>query len=224
MEGVIVRPYLRHGRGDRKAYFRHRNGDSDACDTHHSCAMGHGVHRRTCACACGHGCTGARAAPACSPFLASLSPLAPPLCLLSRLEPLPLCYPTCFAPNTDKGLTPLRTFPDALPLTSPPFLMFSPLGPHFDPRYALPLSTAFFSFFFCQRCVSTALCGMPRRRSRWAPHIHTCLSTPEHPHLCCASQTLKINPAKKDIDAFSVEDFEIVGYAPHKKIEMKMAV
>ncbi|KDD73958.1 hypothetical protein H632_c1696p0, partial [Helicosporidium sp. ATCC 50920] len=33
-----------------------------------------------------------------------------------------------------------------------------------------------------------------------------------------------INPAKTDIDAFAFEDFELVGYAPHKKIAMKMAV
>lgn len=36
--------------------------------------------------------------------------------------------------------------------------------------------------------------------------------------------TLKINPAKTDIDCFTFEDFELVGYAPHKKIEMQMAV
>lgn len=38
------------------------------------------------------------------------------------------------------------------------------------------------------------------------------------------TQTLRINPAKKDIDSFVFEDFEIVGYEPHKKIEMQMAV
>jgi dihydrofolate reductase/thymidylate synthase len=36
--------------------------------------------------------------------------------------------------------------------------------------------------------------------------------------------TLRINPAKADIDAFVFEDFEVLGYAPHKKIEMVMAV
>lgn len=36
--------------------------------------------------------------------------------------------------------------------------------------------------------------------------------------------TLKINPAKTDIDSFAASDFELVGYTPHKKIEMKMAV
>lgn len=36
--------------------------------------------------------------------------------------------------------------------------------------------------------------------------------------------TLKINPEKKDIDAFVFDDFEIVDYRPHKKIQMKMAV
>mmetsp|Transcript_42246 Transcript_42246/g.90750 ORF Transcript_42246/g.90750 Transcript_42246/m.90750 type:complete len:506 (+) Transcript_42246:188-1705(+) len=35
---------------------------------------------------------------------------------------------------------------------------------------------------------------------------------------------LKMNPDVKDIDAFKAEDFEIVGYSPHKKIEMEMAV
>lgn len=36
--------------------------------------------------------------------------------------------------------------------------------------------------------------------------------------------TLNINPAKTDIDSFAFDDFEIVGYAPHKKIAMQMAV
>jgi len=36
--------------------------------------------------------------------------------------------------------------------------------------------------------------------------------------------TLRINPDKKEIDAFVFEDFELIGYNPHKKIEMKMAV
>ncbi|KAG6705016.1 hypothetical protein I3842_07G161000 [Carya illinoinensis] len=35
---------------------------------------------------------------------------------------------------------------------------------------------------------------------------------------------LKINPAKKDVDSFVAADFELVGYDPHQKIEMKMAV
>lgn len=38
------------------------------------------------------------------------------------------------------------------------------------------------------------------------------------------AQTLHINPAKTDIDSFTMEDFEVRDYAPHKKIEMKMAV
>ena len=36
--------------------------------------------------------------------------------------------------------------------------------------------------------------------------------------------TLKINPEKKDIDSFEFSDFEIVGYDPCPRIEMKMAV
>ncbi|KAG0493542.1 hypothetical protein HPP92_004536 [Vanilla planifolia] len=35
---------------------------------------------------------------------------------------------------------------------------------------------------------------------------------------------LKINPEKKDIDSFVSSDFTLVGYDPHQKIEMKMAV
>jgi dihydrofolate reductase/thymidylate synthase len=35
---------------------------------------------------------------------------------------------------------------------------------------------------------------------------------------------LKINPEKKDIDSFVADDFELIGYDPHKKIDMKMAV
>jgi dihydrofolate reductase / thymidylate synthase len=35
---------------------------------------------------------------------------------------------------------------------------------------------------------------------------------------------LKINPDKKNIDHFSFEDFEVIGYNPHKTIKMKMAV
>ncbi|KAK7352103.1 hypothetical protein VNO80_17520 [Phaseolus coccineus] len=36
--------------------------------------------------------------------------------------------------------------------------------------------------------------------------------------------TLKINPKKKDIDSFVAADFELIGYDPHQKIDMKMAV
>ncbi|KAK4599828.1 hypothetical protein RGQ29_009753 [Quercus rubra] len=35
---------------------------------------------------------------------------------------------------------------------------------------------------------------------------------------------LKINPEKKDIDSFVAADFELLGYNPHQKLEMKMAV
>ncbi|GAX85767.1 hypothetical protein CEUSTIGMA_g13182.t1 [Chlamydomonas eustigma] len=35
---------------------------------------------------------------------------------------------------------------------------------------------------------------------------------------------LRINPEKKDIDSFDASDFELIGYNPHKKIEMIMAV
>ncbi|XP_057456436.1 bifunctional dihydrofolate reductase-thymidylate synthase-like isoform X2 [Lotus japonicus] len=35
---------------------------------------------------------------------------------------------------------------------------------------------------------------------------------------------LKINPKKKDIDSFEATDFKLIGYDPHQKIQMKMAV
>ncbi|CAL5071501.1 unnamed protein product [Urochloa decumbens] len=35
---------------------------------------------------------------------------------------------------------------------------------------------------------------------------------------------LEINPSKKDIDSFVASDFKLVGYDPHQKIEMKMAI
>uniref|UniRef100_A0A2N9J6Q7 Bifunctional dihydrofolate reductase-thymidylate synthase n=1 Tax=Fagus sylvatica TaxID=28930 RepID=A0A2N9J6Q7_FAGSY len=35
---------------------------------------------------------------------------------------------------------------------------------------------------------------------------------------------LRINPEKKNIDSFVAADFKLVGYDPHQKIEMKMAV
>ncbi|GKV42803.1 hypothetical protein SLEP1_g50171 [Rubroshorea leprosula] len=35
---------------------------------------------------------------------------------------------------------------------------------------------------------------------------------------------LKINPEKKNIDSFVASDFKLIGYDPHQKIEMKMAV
>ncbi|KAM1794229.1 hypothetical protein ACFX11_034728 [Malus domestica] len=35
---------------------------------------------------------------------------------------------------------------------------------------------------------------------------------------------LKINPEKKNIDSFAAADFQLIGYDPHQKIEMKMAV
>jgi dihydrofolate reductase/thymidylate synthase len=37
-------------------------------------------------------------------------------------------------------------------------------------------------------------------------------------------QILKINPSKKDIDSFAASDLKLVGYDPHQKIEMKMAI
>ena len=36
--------------------------------------------------------------------------------------------------------------------------------------------------------------------------------------------TLRIKQDVKDIDDFKFEDFEIIGYKPHPKIKMQMAV
>eukprot|EP00884_Botryococcus_braunii_P018164 jgi/Botrbrau1/5030/Bobra.0396s0043.1 len=35
---------------------------------------------------------------------------------------------------------------------------------------------------------------------------------------------LHINPEKTDIDSFTMEDFTLIGYNPHQKISMEMAV
>lgn len=35
---------------------------------------------------------------------------------------------------------------------------------------------------------------------------------------------LKLNPAKTEIDSFEMEDFELIGYNPHPKVKMEMAV
>ena len=53
-------------------------------------------------------------------------------------------------------------------------------------------------------------------------HHHHHPPHPISPH--SLSQTLRINPAKTDIDAFTFDDFELVGYEPAKKIAMQMAV
>lgn len=37
-------------------------------------------------------------------------------------------------------------------------------------------------------------------------------------------QILRIDPEKKNIDSFVAGDFKLIGYDPHLKIEMKMAV
>lgn len=37
-------------------------------------------------------------------------------------------------------------------------------------------------------------------------------------------QVLRIKREVKDIDGFHADDFELVGYKPHKKIAMDMAV
>lgn len=36
--------------------------------------------------------------------------------------------------------------------------------------------------------------------------------------------TIRLNPDKKEIGDFVFEDFELIGYKPHKAIQMKMAV
>ncbi len=38
------------------------------------------------------------------------------------------------------------------------------------------------------------------------------------------AQALSINPERTDIDSFCCEDFELVGYQPHRKIAMELAV
>jgi dihydrofolate reductase/thymidylate synthase len=66
------------------------------------------------------------------------------------------------------------------------------------------------------------VCHLTRRANAAAASLLllTCSISPYFP----SAQTLRINPAKTDIDSFTFEDFEVVGYAPHKKIAMQMAV
>ena len=59
-------------------------------------------------------------------------------------------------------------------------------------------------------------------------HVAICLAW----HICydcgrlllCATQTLEINPARRDIESFTWEDFTLNNYNPHKRIAMQMAV
>lgn len=50
------------------------------------------------------------------------------------------------------------------------------------------------------------------------------LSCSIHPLTHILLQILKINPQKKNIDSIVAVDFQLIGYDPHQKIEMKMAV
>ena len=58
-------------------------------------------------------------------------------------------------------------------------------------------------------------------------HVYTNHVTPLQAQLLNAPRplpTLRLNPAVTDIDAFTMADIELLGYAPHAKIEMAMAV
>ena len=69
-------------------------------------------------------------------------------------------------------------------------------------KVALPFSyIPFFKYFLLATTLSELLCC-----------------------LCLFLQILKINPQKKDIESFVAADFELIGYNPHQKIEMKMSV
>lgn len=72
----------------------------------------------------------------------------------------------------------------------------------------------------------TGLPRLQRRRCGAARCTSHLLLQPTCAAVRCrvCTQVLRINPAKTDIDSFVMEDFELVGYEPHKKIEMKMAV
>ena len=63
------------------------------------------------------------------------------------------------------------------------------------------------------------LCECPGTRGVQARHPLLI----EHP-TCGRAQVLNISAGKTDIDSFVFEDFELVGYQPHKKIAMELAV
>ena len=67
-------------------------------------------------------------------------------------------------------------------------------------------------------------CGFRLPLMTW-PSLHEHLRPMRGPsHTSCVAQVLRINPERKNIDCFTVEDFELEGYRPHKKIAMTMAV
>ena len=56
------------------------------------------------------------------------------------------------------------------------------------------------------------------------PRVSFCSQCYSITHPVAFMQILKINSEKKDIDAFVAADFKLIGYDPHQKIEMKLAV
>jgi dihydrofolate reductase/thymidylate synthase len=96
-----------------------------------------------------------------------------------------------------------------------------------DMGLGVPFNIASYSLL---TCMIAQVCGL-----KPGDFVHCCGDThvysnhvePLEKQLACEPRPfpiLKINPEKKDIDSFTFDDFEIVGYDPHPKIEMKMAV
>ncbi|RID72240.1 hypothetical protein BRARA_C04141 [Brassica rapa] len=55
-------------------------------------------------------------------------------------------------------------------------------------------------------------------------HVYRTHVRPLQEQLQNPPKPFPINAEKKDIDSFVADDFDLIGYEPHKKIEMKMAV
>ena len=96
-----------------------------------------------------------------------------------------------------------------------------------DMGLGVPFNIASYSLL---TCMIAQVCGL-----KPGDFVHCCGDThvysnhvePLETQLLCEPRPfpiLKINPEKKDIDSFTFEDFEIVGYDPHPKIAMEMAV
>ena len=96
-----------------------------------------------------------------------------------------------------------------------------------DMGLGVPFNIASYSLLTCMIAQVCGLkpgdfvhcCGDTHVYSNHVEPLYTQLENEPRPF-----PTLKINPEKKDIDSFEFSDFEIVGYDPCPRIEMKMAV
>jgi len=96
-----------------------------------------------------------------------------------------------------------------------------------DMGLGVPFNIASYSLL---TCMVAQVCGLKPGEfihTLGNAHVYQNHVEPLHTQLARTPRpfpTLKINPDVKDIDGFQASDFELVGYDPHKKIAMDMAV